>query len=124
MTVVIIHKFFCGFGMKLLMVNDSILKDGKVMPFAFLRDDKLFLFEALFTELMMLNIAIFDFDDIFLVLVDCGQELSLYLAKVLANFVLIEEAGLLLEDEICMTSTLPERIYISSAFFFFMVEFQ
>lgn len=84
-----------------------------MMPLAFLGDDELFFFEALFTELVMLDIAILDFDDIFLVLVDCGEELPFDLAKVLSDFVLIEEASLLLEDEICVTSTLPERIYIN-----------
>lgn len=54
---------------------------------------------------MMLDISVFDLDDVLLVFVDGRKEFAFDLAKVLSDFVFIEEACLLLEDKVCIVST-------------------
>lgn len=71
-----------------------------------------------------LDIFIFDFDDIFFVFVDDAKELSLNFDKMVTDLVFGEEEHFLLDDEFCMLILVPERVSMSSMFFFFMVEFQ
>ena len=53
-----------------------------------------------------LDIFIFDFDEM------------------VGDLVFGEEEHFLLDDEFCMLKVVPERVSMSSMFFFFMVEFQ
>lgn len=71
-----------------------------------------------------LDIFIFDFDDVFLVFVDDAKEFSLDFDEMVGDLVFGEEEHFLLDDEFCMLKVVPERVSMSSMFFFFMVEFQ
>lgn len=104
------------------MFDDPVLEDSEVLVVLF--GDHEFL--PLHAKLggFVGNISILDFDHVFLVFVDDAQHLPLDLGEMLTHLGLVEEAGLLLEDEVCIGKGLPDRISMSSMFFFFMVEFQ
>ena len=72
----------------------------------------------------MTHISVFDFNDIFFVFVDGCQQFSLCFDEVLSDLGFVQEAGFFLEDEIWIGDSIPERISMSSIFFFFIVEFQ
>jgi hypothetical protein len=75
-------------------------------------------------NVFVLDILIFYFDHILFVLVNNGQQLAFHLYKVLTHLMFIEVARLLLDNQIWIVLELPERMSISSIFFFFIVEFQ
>ncbi len=70
------------------------------------------------------DIFILDLDDILFIVVDDAEEFPLDLEVVIVDFALAEEVHLLLEDEVYLSGGVPERMSMSSMFFFFMVEFQ
>ena len=87
-----------------------------------------FLMECIFAFILVVGFAvyifIFDFDDILFIVVDDAEEFPLDFEVVVVDFVLGEEADLLLEDEVYVKENLPERMSMSSMFVFFIVEFQ
>lgn len=78
----------------------------------------------LYIFMPMTHISVFDFNDIFFVFVDGCQQFSLCFDEVLSDLGFVQEAGFFLEDEIWIGDSIPERISMSSIFFFFIVEFQ
>ena len=75
------------------MIDDSILEDGEVavaVVGGFL----------LLVVGLGLDVLVLDLDDVLLVLVDDGEEFAFDLGEVLSGLVLVEEVGLLLDDEV------------------------
>lgn len=98
MPIVIIYKLLCSFGMKLLVVNNSVLKYSEMMSLAFFWDDEFFLFKSLFAKFMMLDIPVLNLDNIFFILIYCSQKLPFNFAKMLPYFIFIQETRLLLQN--------------------------
>lgn len=105
------------------MIDDSIL-EYSVILFVFLSEKDLLFFLQRVIYVFVLYILIFNFDHILFVLINNAQQLALNLSEVLAYFVFVQVASFLFDDELWIDECLPERISISSWFFFFIVEFQ
>lgn len=80
------------------MFDDSILEYGKILFCVLV--GKGFLFFVTKLMCFVSDISVFDFDDIFFVLVNGGKELSFDFDEVFSDFVLVQEADLFLEDKV------------------------
>jgi hypothetical protein len=97
-AVCILYELFSGLGVKLLMLDDPILQNCEVFV-AILSKRNLFLFlQRMLT--LMLNILIFDLDDVLLILINDCKQFSLDFCEVLPYFMFVEKVHLLLGDEI------------------------
>ncbi len=78
------------------------------------------------SELSMpiLYVFIFNFDNIFLIFVNNSKKFTLYFDEMVTNLVFVEEVHFFFLNKIWVRKVLPERISMSSMFFFFIVEFQ
>jgi len=89
-------KFFSTFRMKLL-INDSVLRYSEML-IGFLQIG-IFLFVRPFGWLG-LKVPVFNFNDIFLILVNHSEQFPFELDKMFSNSVLLEIRHFLLEDEV------------------------
>lgn len=64
-----LYKFFCSFWVELLVINDSILYDSEILLILLCKSNFLFFLERVI-YVFVLDIFIFDFDDILFVLID------------------------------------------------------
>jgi hypothetical protein len=80
-AILILHKFFCSFGVELLVLDDPILRHSHILVVFLIMQDLLFLGTKLST--LALDILIFYLYHIFLVLVDDAQQLTLDLYEML-----------------------------------------
>lgn len=105
--------------MKLLVLDDPILCNSGVSIW-FLKGGHL----LLLAKISLGQVLILDLDDVLLVIVNNGKQFPFDLEEVLGGLVFGEVGKFFAEDEVCVGRGVPVSRSMSSAFFFFMVEFQ
>ena len=83
-----------------LLIDDPILQDSQVAPLVLLGDHNFALLLHSELQIFMGEVPILDLDHILLILVNGSDELPFYFDIVVLDLVFVEEAGLLLDDEI------------------------
>jgi len=66
------YEFLCGFGVELLVIDDSVLYDSEILLIIFCKADLLFFLHRV-VYVFVLDIFIFDFDHILFILVDYSK---------------------------------------------------
>lgn len=66
------YEFLCGFGVELLVIDDSVLYYSEILLIFFCKADLLFFLQRV-VYVFMLDIFIFDFDHILFILVDYSK---------------------------------------------------
>jgi len=66
------YEFLCGFGVELLVIDDSVLYDSEILLIFFCKADLLFFLQRV-VYVFVLDIFIFDFDHILFILVDYSK---------------------------------------------------
>jgi len=66
------YEFLCGFGVELLVIDDSVLYDSEILLIFFCKADLLFFLQR-DVYVFVLDIFIFDFDHILFILVDYSK---------------------------------------------------
>lgn len=94
-----LYKLLCSFRMELLVLNDSILHDSKI-PLIVLSKSNLLLFLQNVVYVFVLDIFIFDLDDILFILIDDSEQLAFYFGEMLADLIFVQEVHLLLHYQI------------------------
>lgn len=121
-SIFVLYVFFCGFGMELLMIYDPVLQDSEIFIIVLCKCDFLFFLEGVVDIFM--GMFVFDFNYVLFIFVDYAKQLTLNLDEVFSHLALRQKVHFLFYYQIWIFKHVPDRISISSTFFFFIVEFQ
>jgi len=104
------------------VLDKPILQNSRIL-FVFFGERHLVFFLQRINNIFV-HILILYLNDILLVLIHNAKQLPLNSGIVLPHFIFVEKVHLFFCYEIWVGLKVPERSYISSRFFFFIVEFQ
>lgn len=90
----VLYKLLSGFRVKLLVIYNFILQGSKIFISILCESNLLFFLQGMLYVFMM-DIFIFNLNDILFVLIDYAEEFTLDFGEVLSNLVFVEEEHLL-----------------------------